>query len=159
MRTKSLIIEPKIIESETVWSNGDIPPKHYPIYKNKYPSRGEWRWRSLKLKGKINNFVLLLMCNTMKEQWKAVLMIVEHTDKSFAVARYESHGTHPSIHAHTECYDVREKQMNDWKFLVPKHSSVNRRIRKVYNENTFEKDALDFFRVSIGELFNARRNY
>jgi len=160
MRTKSLIIEPKTIESETAWSNSDIPPKHYPINKKTYPARGGWRWKSFKLKGNFNNFVLLFLCNKMKEQWKTILMLVDEDKKTaFAVVRYESHGNHPCIHVHTECYNAKDKVMEHWKVRIPNVVSVNSRVRKIYSEQIFEKDALSFFRAIRGDLFDASRKH
>jgi len=153
MKTTQYILDVKTIESDTKWQTKDIPPKHYPIYKKSYPSRANWKWRSLKLKGN-NNYVLLLRCNPVKDNWQAVLMLIS-ASQSFPVNRYEYHGSHPGAHVHSTCDNVEQTIMDNW-IRIPKSGDIHRRSGKNYSELSFYSECVKLFRIkgAVGDLFD-----
>jgi hypothetical protein len=147
MRTIQYILDTKTIESDTKWQTKDIPPKHYPIYKKSYPSRSGWIWRSLRLKSNTSEYVLTLRCNPVKDNWQAVLMVVS-TSQSFAINRYEYHGSHPGTHVHSGCDNLDKTEMSDW-IRIPNSADTHRRRDKNYTESSFYSECVKLFRIKV----------
>ena len=92
--------------SDTTWSSSDLPPKHSFIYPKTKPMRAGWQWRSAKARSanapQPTDYVLLSECNPRRGNWKAAL-IVQTRDGPSVVGRFEFHGDHPGLHAHSDC--------------------------------------------------------
>jgi len=157
MRVRQLIEIRKVLNSETPWSDSDMPPRHAPIYSKTRPTKAGWRWRSAKVSAGSFNFVLVALCNVRRDNWKAIL-ILERPDGASAVGRFEYHGSHPGLHCHSNCERSgleRSAKSLDNLDRYPKVGSFHRR-QNAWTEGTFWGAAKRFFRVerSAGPLFD-----
>src|SRR5205823_7723514 len=101
MRVRHLISARKYIDSETSWSSKDMQPRQAPVYPKTKPMRSGWVWRSARCVTSSQNFVLVSECNPIRDNWKAMLML-ETTEGWSVVGRFEFHGSHPGLHAHSD---------------------------------------------------------
>lgn len=152
MRVRHLIELKKTLHSQTIWSSSDMPPRHAPVYSKTKPMRAGWKWRSAKAEARGIIFILVAECNSARDNWKSML-IVETSNGASVVGRFESHGSHPGLHAHAHC--LRSGFENggssiDNLIRIPNARSPHRRTN-AWTENTFWDAARRFFRLKEDE--------
>lgn len=147
MRVRHIIARDKFLETQTAWSEKDMPPKHAPIYLKTKPIRAGWRWRSAKCISLDGNFTLVAECNPGRGNWKAMLLLERDGGHSL-IARFEDHGSHPGLHCHSDCdvsgLEVGPKTIDARR--IPSANSFHRRST-AWTENRFWDAAKAFFRI------------
>jgi hypothetical protein len=156
MKTTTYITDCKKILDDTKWRSDDIPSKFYPIYKNPYPARNKWEWRSLVLEGnsKIFHYILTLRCNPYRDNWQATLFSSKPT--CYAICKYDYHPTHKGLHIHSVCNNIENNpDMNDWSSF-PEPNNNHRRSNKNQTRDSFYLECINFFRIkeTQGDLFS-----
>jgi hypothetical protein len=149
MRVRKLVIDEKILQSDTGWRTDDLPPRYSLVYERSRPIRGGWKWRSAKVFGKQGEYQLLALCNPHYSKWQAMLIKAGQKYGS-VVARYEYHGDHPGLHVHSDCVraGVEEGATSiGLKTRLPNASSQHRRVH-AWTETGFWESAKSFFRVT-----------
>lgn len=148
MRVRHLVSNVKYIDAETEWSVKDMPPKHAPIYPKTKPMRAGWTWRSARCVTATRDYILVAECNPARDNWKAMLILDTGTGHS-VVGRFEYHGSHPGLHAHSDCdrsgIEVGPKSIDNL-LRIPTAKSFHRRLA-AWTENTFWEAAKRFFRI------------
>lgn len=102
MRVRHLIETDKLQKADTGWLLNDMPPRFSPIYTKTRPIKAGWKWRSSQCQAGNMSFTLTALCNAQRDNWQAYLMVETPAGASL-VARFESHGSHPGLHAHSHC--------------------------------------------------------
>jgi hypothetical protein len=150
MRVRKLIATPKLQRSDTGWSNADLPPRHCPIYPKTRPIRAGWKWRSAVCEVTGARYWLVAQCNVRRDNWLAWLMMDTATGVS-VVARFEHHGGHPGLHAHTHCdrggVETGASGL-DGLVRIPPSRAMHRRTN-AWTEHIFWEAAKRFFRVKV----------
>lgn len=149
MRVRKIARKRKVIQSDTGWKTGGIPPRDSGIFPKTRPISGGWKWRSGKVRAENEEFVLLAQCNPGKDNWKSWLIFQSPSGPAL-VARLEHHGTHPGLHIHTDCdrsgVEVGGSSISNLGRL-PAASSRHRRD-SAWTEAGFWEAAKNFFRIS-----------
>lgn len=157
MRVRKLVRQPKAILSETGWSDGDLPPRHAPVFPKSVPIRAGWKWKSARLHAADRTYILWALCNPRRDNWKAVLAI-EVIGQASVLCRFEYHGSHPGLHIHSDCQksglEGGPAGMNVGVRLPDKGTFHRRNVP--WTEATFWEAAKSFFRVKVnnGPLFD-----
>ncbi len=158
MRVRHLISQKKTQRSDSGWQTTDMPPRHSPIYTKSRPIRAGWKWRAAHCESENGvKYILTALCNTARDNWKAVLMLETDAGTS-VVARFEHHGSHPGLHAHSHCErggtEVGAGGLDDL-VRAPKEGKTHRR-NNAWTETTFWQAARKFFRIEDdnGPLFD-----
>lgn len=153
MRLRHLIIEEKVITSDTGWRDTTLRPKDAPILTKTIPTTKNWQWRSSTAIGKDSSsqFVLLLRCNPLHDKWNSVLMQKIGERSASVIARYEHHGNHPGLHGHAHCerggVETGSTGMDRLQRIPESYAgSYHRRIRP-WTKNAFWESAKRFFRL------------
>ena len=68
--------------SDTAWRQDDLPPRYAPVFSKTVPIRAGWCWRSAKANGETARFVLLGQCQPDRDNWKAMLNLLDEDEKS-----------------------------------------------------------------------------
>jgi hypothetical protein len=160
VRLRHLIRQPKVQKTDTAWLVSDLPPRHAPVYPRSRPIRAGWKWRSAQAHAENARFVLTVLCNPLRDNWQALLMVETSTGAS-VVARLESHGSHPGVHGHAHCdrggIEVGALSIDNL-VRTPTAARFHRRTN-AWTEETFWNAAKRFFHVEddIGPLFHHAR--
>jgi hypothetical protein len=148
MRVRKLIAEQKTLKTDSDWQDRDIQPRFAPIFPRTRPNRGGWKWRSARAEGTSGAYMLFAQIHQARNNWKAALIKVTPTGGSI-VARLEYHGSHPGLHAHSDCNrsGLEEgPQGLDGLARFPRSDSAHRRTN-AWTENGFWEEAKQFFRI------------
>lgn len=65
----------KFLDGGTLWSNGDLPPRHAPYLTRTRPIKAGWRWRSARASNERAEFVIVAMGNAKRDKWQAILAV------------------------------------------------------------------------------------
>lgn len=154
MRVRHLCALPKTIVSQTpVWVTEDLPPRHAPYLNKTMPIKGGWKWRAAKAIAVNRNFFLTARCNPEKDNWQSVLS-VELTGGFSVVGRYESHGSHPGVHAHAHCerggIELGPHGLDQLQRIPP--STRKHRREHAWTERMFWEAAKVFFRMKDADM-------
>lgn len=149
MRIRKLIIERKTQESDSGWRSDDLQPRYSPVFTRTRPIRAGWRWRSARAVSGEREFVLVALCHPGRNNWQAMLILCTENGGGSLVGRYEYHGNHPGLHAHTHCrrggIEIGPSSVDNL-LRVPSSGTRHRR-HFALTENGFWEVARRFFRV------------
>lgn len=155
MRVRYLILKEKKLVSDTEWRTDGMQPRHVPVYKQTRPTPRGWKWRSARADAVNDNdddsFVLVARCSPERDNWSAWLLYVTTTRPLSAslVARFEHHGSHPGLHAHSDCERSGfEEGPSSIDKLTRYPDPGNERRHIVWDERRFWEAAKRFFRIS-----------
>ena len=153
MRVRKIIATEKTIVSDTGWRIDNIAPRYAPYMVRSRPNARYWKWRSLTARDNTGmEYVLLVLCNTMKGDWKSTLCI-KLANAASVVGRLEYHDSHPGIHFHSDC-KRSGKELGatgmDKLTRFPNANSNHRRI-VTWRENSFLEASKQFFRITEAE--------
>jgi hypothetical protein len=148
MRVRCLIKERKTQESDTDWRRDDMQPRYAPVFARTRPVRSGWQWRSAKAESIERKYILNALCNPMRGNWQAILILCTDTGAS-VIGRYEYHGSHPGLHVHADCerggLELGSISIDNLS-RRPSAQSFRRRTT-AWTANTFWEAARRFFRV------------
>lgn len=152
MRPRKLIAEPKTQESDTRWRTSDLQPRYAPVFLRTLPNRGGWQWRSAKAAGNRNEYILLARCNPNRGNWQSIL-ILDGSGGASVVARLEDHGSHPGLHAHTDCERSglhTGPETLDGLLRIPPAGDHHRR-KRAWTAEDFWESSRRFFRIETAD--------
>lgn len=148
MHVRRLVKDPKILDSDTHWNGGVLPARHAPIYLEDRVTGAGWEWRSAKAVSQKAEYILLAQCHTLKDDWKAWLLIMTSSMAS-VVTRFEHHGNHPGLHVHADC-SRSGIQLGpaglDRLDRIPRRPKFHRRS-STWTKASFWETAKEFFRI------------
>jgi hypothetical protein len=151
MRVRHLIIERKVLESDSGWRSDDLTPRNAPIFIKTKPIRAGWQWRSAKAIGQSGNFILLAECNARRANWKSMLMFVNPDRTASVIARFEQHGSHPGLHMHSDCrrsgIEIGATSIDGLLRIPNAASDSHHRRVSSWTENSFWEASKRFFRA------------
>lgn len=150
MRVRHLIEEKKELQTDSGWRTDDLTRKNAPIFSKTTPIRAGWKWRSAKAVSDEGDYILLAKCNPRRDNWQAILMKLDD-DLASVVGRFEHHGTHPGLHAHTHCQrsgiETGHSSLDDLARFPAAGSGSYHRRNNAWTEVGFWEAAKRFFRV------------
>lgn len=115
------------------------------------PFRAGWQWRSAKATSDQNEYILLVLCNPKRGNWQSILILEGAAGASSVVARFEDHGSHPGLHAHSDCersgLDTGSETLDGLQRIPP----ANRRHRRkrAWTKEDFWEKSRQFFRIEL----------
>lgn len=149
--TRRQIAQRKVIETDTGWKNGKIPPRHAPIFTATKRLASHWKWRSLRLRPEpadAAGFVLLIEASPAYGKWKALLLAEVGEGDWSCVARVEDQPGKTGLHAHATCdAEPRIGAVSlDHSTRWPAHDAPHRR-QQAWTEASFFDTACAIYRI------------
>lgn len=103
MRVRRLVSKPKVVTKAGEWKSGKMTRTAFPLHRSRSFVLGQhWTWRVDVLDVDGAEMRLLTAFEPTKQNFIAWLSL-KRGDSYVVLARMESHGTHPGMHAHAVC--------------------------------------------------------
>jgi len=158
MRVRQLVRSQKVQKADTGWRADDMAPRWCPIYPKTRPNRAGWQWRSARVLGGGDEFILVALVNPGRGDWKAVLMVKTMNGYS-VVGRFEYHSSHPGQHFHSDCQRAGIEEGPTGMALPGRFPPAGSRHRRTaaFTPSSFWKAAREFFRIQddFGPLYSS----
>jgi hypothetical protein len=133
------------------WHRGNVPRSDFPIAKKVYGLGRSFEWRVIKFGALDLQCRVLVVLNTPKEKYEAILGVM--TDGQLRIACiYEYHATEPGWHCHVSCGEVTQVPLGfmrgPWVKRIPKAKSTHKRLDfGVPDQEAATRFAIDCYRI------------